>query len=130
MLEVTSLDRWVDGSRGDNPGEGERGDNPGGDAAAAVEEGAEAESGRLVKLPECPQCRTPIRRNLRYGRDTHHHTGSTLHCYFACPSFVPHRISAYLYQVVVVVVAFSSFARTLGECSIIQSPPALFFFFF
>ena len=35
-------------------------------------------------------------------------------------------------QVVVVVVAFSSLARILGECSTIHSPPALlsFFFFF
>ena len=31
---------------------------------------------------------------------------------------------------VVVVVAFSSRARILGECSTIHSPPALFFFFF
>ena len=32
-------------------------------------------------------------------------------------------------MVVVVVVAFSSLARILEECSTIHSPPALFFFF-
>ena len=73
VLEATSLDRWVDASRGDNPRGGERGGNPGGGAAegggaAAGGEDGETEGGRLVKLPECPKCRTPIRRNLRYGK--------------------------------------------------------------
>ena len=81
MLEVTALDRWVDASRGDDPGEGEVGDNPGDGAAAVGEEGGERPSGRLVKLPECPQCRTPIRRNQRYGTD-----GATSMWLYTCTS--------------------------------------------
>ena len=81
MLEVTALDRWVDASRGDDPGEGEGGDNPGDGAAAAGEEGGERPSGRLVKLPECPQCRTAIRRNQRYGTD-----GATSMWLYTCTS--------------------------------------------
>ena len=43
---------------------------------------------------------------------------------------VPRSVVVYIMVVVVVVmVAFSSLARTLGECLIIHSPPALFFFF-
>ena len=41
----------------------------------------------------------------------------------------PVRATTRVFQVVVVV-AFSSRARILGECSTIHSPPALFFFFF
>ncbi|KAL8625015.1 hypothetical protein ACOMHN_012024 [Nucella lapillus] len=44
-----------------------------GATAADDTQGATAEDGntgpvsRVVKFPECPQCKTPIRRNLRYG---------------------------------------------------------------
>lgn len=55
-----ALDTWVEKFSPKNPtsqnAEREESD-------AVVEE----EEHRMVKMPECPQCKTPIRQNLRYG---------------------------------------------------------------
>ncbi|XP_076435286.1 NFX1-type zinc finger-containing protein 1-like isoform X2 [Babylonia areolata] len=71
--EVSFLDRWVDMSRNFQT------DDADADADADSEEAGEGATGagegqggggagsRAVKFPECPQCKTPIRCNLRYG---------------------------------------------------------------
>lgn len=63
VFEFQALDTWVDRFQPQPPGtdQGAAQAGPGEEAEAAETEH------RLVKMPECPRCKTPIRRNLRYG---------------------------------------------------------------